>query len=128
MSRTTPLTLDGRKTPHLDAEVSYFLVTFIRMFCSLKCVHQTSYFIFKYRLRGAWPAHVFIFHLQRTVSPGNNGALHYITRPLCIHAIQSDIQSGLRHPSHPRHYWQNNTLKKPSWPKKKERCCICDGA
>lgn len=86
----------------------------------LRCVYQPSFFfILKYRLRGAWPSHFFIFHLSCTVSPGNNGALHYITRPLCIHAIQSDIQSGSDTPSHPRHYWQNNTLKKPSWAKKK---------
>lgn len=84
-----------------------------------RCVYQASHFIFRYRLRGAWPAHFFIFHLQCTVSPANNGTLHYITSPLRIHAIQSDIQSGSDTPSHPHYYWQNNTLKKPSWPKKR---------
>lgn len=51
-------------------------------------------FTLKYKLKGAWPAHFFIFHLSCTVSPANNGALHYITHPLCIHANESDIQSS----------------------------------
>lgn len=64
---------------------------------SVREVRLSANFLYN-RLRGAWPAHFFIFHLSCTVSPGNNGALHYITRPLCIHAIQSDIQSGSNTP------------------------------
>lgn len=37
------------------------------------------------------PALSFISHLSCTVSPGNNGALHHITRLLCIHRRQSAV-------------------------------------
>lgn len=71
----------------------YFHWDFYLNLLFLRCVYQPSFSSWNIRrLREAWPAHFFIFHLSCTVSPGNNSALHYITSPFCIHTIQSDIQ------------------------------------
>lgn len=92
-----------------------------------RCVYQPTFFILNYGSRGAWSAHFFIFYLSCTVSPANNGALHYITRLPAIHVIQSDIQSGPGTP--PFLTIIGRTIpSKSQVGLKEERCCIHDGA
>lgn len=91
------------------------------------CIYQPNSFILNCGSRGAWPAHFVIFYLSCTVSPANNGTLHYITHLLGIHVIQSDIQSGSDTP--PFLTIIGRTIpSKSQVGLKEERCCIRDGA
>lgn len=119
----------SRRTPPQTLFPLHFVSDFSPTLLFPRCVYQPASFISTWRLRGAWPARFFIFQPSCTVSPADNGALHQLLHaPLRVGAVPPHIQSGSANPTLPtttpfpvpRHYWQNNSLKKPSWPKRRE--------